>query len=343
MKRIKGLFDPIADYKNLASAAYLATRNCRRNREIVQFFDNLENELNAINQDLHSERYRFGPYQSFQVRDTKTRTIHAPPFRDRVVHHAMIRVLGPIFEQTASPNSYACRVNKGVHMALKKARIATNQNPWYGKVDVERFYDSISHRLLYDRLARRFQEGKLLSLFRDLLASYCTTPECGIPIGSLTSQYLGNFLLDSVDRTIRQSGIATNWIRYMDDTIVWGSHSVIHAMRDVIITELNNLGLKAKNGGEWNRCGQGVPCLGFVVYPGRVRLGKQARRRLRRRYRSARNQFQRGEFDEFEFQDRITSLFAHAKHADDCSWRRAWLYSFSHRDIPTGDLYGDIQ
>ena len=67
MKRIKGLFDPIADYKNLASAAYLATRNCRRNREIVQFFDNLENELNAINQDLPSERYRFGPYQSSRV------------------------------------------------------------------------------------------------------------------------------------------------------------------------------------------------------------------------------------------------------------------------------------
>ncbi len=343
MKRISGLFECIADYKNLASAAYLATRNCGCNREIAHFFSNLEGELNEINLRLRSETYRFGPYKSFQVQDTKTRTIHAPPFRDRVVHHAMIRILGPIFERTASDNSFACRVGKGVHRALKHARRLTDQNPWYGKVDVEKFYDSIPHALLIDRLARRFQEGRLLRLFQELIESYCTRLGFGIPIGALTSQYMGNFFLDNVDLAIRQSGVPCDWIRYMDDTIVWGTRNEILSLREVIISTLDQMGLRAKHGGEWNRCTQGVPCLGFVVYPGRVRLGKQARYRLRRRYRSACRSLRREQMDEFEYQRRITSLFAHAEHADDCSWRRSWLYSFSRRDDPSERRYGDMQ
>ena len=327
MKRIGGLFEQIADRKNMETAFWKAARGKRLRSAVRLFASELDDRLNELVDELQCGSFQFADYTEFQVRDTKSRLIHAPAFRDRVVHHAMINILGPVFELGATYHSYACRQNKGMHAALSQARQWTRQGLWFGKVDVTKFYDSIDQERMRTRLANRFQERAVLELFGKLLDSYAVLPGKGLPIGALTSQYLGNFYLDRYDAIMLESGLCKHFLRYMDDSFIWCSKEKMASIRDLARRTLAACGLEIKDGGQWNRCSLGVPFLGFVVYPDRIRLGKQGRQRLRRKYRNANRNFVNGFVCEQEFQSVCTSLFAHAAHADDIVWRRALLYS----------------
>jgi hypothetical protein len=323
LKRIGGLFPAIAERENLLAAACAAARGKRQRSVIAEFFGSLEARLAMLSSDLRAGICRFEPYSSFAVRDSKSRTIHAPSFRDRVIHHAIIAVTGPVFELGASTHSYACRRGRGQHLALAAARRWTQPGGWYGKIDVEKFYDSVDHGVLRRLLARRFRERRLLDLFDRVLDSYSTSPGKGLPIGALTSQYLGNFLLDDFDRRVRVPGESLRMARYMDDVVFWGDRSVLDRIRARASEVLGTLRLRMKLGGEWNRCEQGVPFLGFVVYPDRLRLGEAGRKRLRRKLRVLERGRRNGRVSEAELQARVTSIFAHARHGDDVGWRRA--------------------
>ena len=325
MRRIGNLFSNIFELKVLYRAFWLASRGSSSSKYWQEFGKDIDRNLLQIARQVRSGSYRFGPYEAFDVWDTKSRVIHAPPLRDRVLHHAIIHVTGNAFELSANTRSFACRKYKGVHRALSYAKLATREHAWYGKVDVEKYYDSIDHYLLMEMLRRRFQEKSLLDLFENLLNSYSQLPGKGVPIGALTSQYLGNFYLDPVDRAIDHARLIPMKMRYMDDMLFWGAKQEVLEAKDLVIEELNKIQLRAKHSGEWNQTRQGVPCLGFVIYPNRVRLNKQGRKRLRRRYHQATRQYRRGGIGESQYQAKLTSLFAHALHSNDITWRRNWL------------------
>ena len=204
MKRIGGLFDLIPQRENLARAAWAAAQGKRDRPEVRAFFADLDARLAHISHALRSGTFAFSGYRSFAVRDTKSRTIHAPAFADRVVHHAIIGITGPVFEKGALEHSYACRRGRGQHAALRQAAAWTRRADHFGKIDVRKFYDSIRHDVLFRLLERRFREQRLLDLFAALLASYTHLPGQGLPIGALTSQYLGNFMLDRLDQGINR-------------------------------------------------------------------------------------------------------------------------------------------
>ena len=282
-------------------------------------------ELNRLHCELTSGSFSFLSYREFNVRDTKSRVIHAPAFRDRVVHHAIVRVVGPVLEMGADFHSYACRRGKGHHAALKQASSWTRRKSWYGKIDVRKYYDSVHHDTLRRLLHKRFRELRLLHLLDALIDSYSVDPGRGLPIGALTSQYLGNFYLDEFDRRMKATQLVPRYIRYMDDVALWGNAHDLKAIRGFAIDFLAELKLEAKNGGEWNRCEKGLPFLGFVLYPDRIRTNKNGRKRLRTKLRQTMGLYRRGNITELALQERITSLFAHVKHADDVPWRRTLI------------------
>lgn len=324
MKRIGRLFDLLATRDNLGRAFHAAARGKRERSEVRGFAARLDRNLEAMGRELREGAYRFQGYRSFEVRDTKSRTIHAPSFRDRVAHHAMMGVVGPVLERGAMTTSFACRIGRGQHRALALARHWTRRTVWYGKMDVRKFYDSVRHGVLLDLLARRLRERRLLDLFSRLLGSYETEPGRGLPIGALTSQYLGNFMLDRWDQRMMATGRAARYLRYMDDAVWWGRREDLEAIRETATGALAGLGLELKNGGEWNRCGQGVPFLGFVIYPDRMRLGKAGRQRLRREFGQLERERREG-LDEATLAARGAALFAHPAVADDRAWRVAVL------------------
>jgi len=113
MKRIGGLFDRIADARTIAAAAWRASRGKRHREGVRTFLADLDAESARIVATLRNGSFRFDGYQTFKIRDPKSRTIHAPSFRDRVVHHAVIAVAGPVFERGATDRSHACRKGRG--------------------------------------------------------------------------------------------------------------------------------------------------------------------------------------------------------------------------------------
>lgn len=323
MKRIGTLFLRIADRHTLAVGAARAARGKRKRSEVQRFFASYEANVSAIGSALREGKYTFSGYRQFQIRDPKSRVIHAPTFQDRVVHHAMIHVVGPTFEMGACEQSFACRKRKGQHVALNLASRWIHSGKWFFKADIEKFYDSIRHEMVRTLLRRRFGEASLLELFDRLLGSYCSEPEKGLPIGALTSQYLGNFYLDSLDRWAKQTMGVRHYLRYMDDMLFIGTRDQMREVQRQIRLALECLGLRVKEDGQLNRCDQGVPYLGFTLYPHRIRLNPLGRKRLRRRTRQLQRCHQTGAISEAELQQRVSSMFAHATFADDVWWRRA--------------------
>jgi retron-type reverse transcriptase len=322
MKRIGQLYPRVVEIGNAYEAAWRASQGKRQRRSVEDFLQDLGEEANRIVSDLDAGCFRFSGYQQFTVRDPKIRTIHAPAFRDRVVHHMMIQVLGPVFESGATDRSYACRRGKGQHAAIRRAAGWTRRAEWFLKLDVAKFYDSIPHGILRGKLAKRFREKRVLQLFDGLLASYQTRENTGLPIGALTSQYLGNFYLDAIDHSVLQSGLTTHYLRYMDDLFFFGDRAALLDVRLLVDESLADLGLRSKGVGILNRCREGVPFLGFVLYPDRIRLDRRGRKRLRMKWARLENDFLADRIDETALTARTGSLFAHARTADDVGWRR---------------------
>ena len=322
MKRIGGVFARIAERETLGMAAWRASQGTRHRADVRAFLGNLDRESNRIVVELLAGEYRFGTYRTFPVRDPKSRLIHAPPFRDRVVHHAIVAVAGPVFEKGAIAQSHACRRGHGQHAALAAARRWIRPDDGFLKGDIVKYYDSVDHTRLRDQLARRFRERRLLGLFDRLLESHQHTPGRGLPIGALTSQYLGNFFLDPLDHWMTQTRGMKRYLRYMDDFLVFGHSDELRSLLKDCAAVLDGFGLRLKNGGVINRCETGVPWLGFVVYPDRLRLNRLGRRRLRRRLKDLERGWEDGEIGELELQSRSESLFAHARVGDDFAWRR---------------------
>lgn len=323
MKRIGGLFDALADARTLTLAAWRAARGKHDRPEVRRYLAALDRETARSSRELRAGEFRFGEYRTFAIRDPKSRTIHAPPFRDRVVHHAIIAVAGPVFEQGAIAHSYACRAGRGQHAALRQARRwLRGAGGWFLKMDLAKFYDSVPHAILREALARRLRERRLLALFDALLASYARTPERGLPIGALTSQYLANFHLDPFDHWAQQAARPGRYLRYMDDMLAFESRDGLLMLRHAATAVLEGLGHRIKDGGVLNRVDLGVPFLGFTLYPDRTRLNRGGRKRLRRRLREIERAWLVGSMDERELQARSEALFAHACWADDVAWRR---------------------
>ena len=322
MKRIGGLFENIADARTIVAAAHRASAGKRHRQGVVRFLRNLDEHAAEIVQQLRSGDFTFEGYTEFAIRDPKTRTIQAPSFRDRVIHHAIIQITGPVFEMGATERSYACRAGRGQHAALAKTREWLRRDDWFLKIDVRRFYNSISHDCLREGLRRRFRETGLLDLFDRLLDSYEKREGYGLPIGALTSQYLGNFYLDVVDHWILQRGGVSRHVRYMDDLLLLGGRDELLEVLAGLRRVLDGLELSPKEPVVMNRVSQGVPYLGYTLYPDRLRLDRRGRRRLRRKLHTLENQYRDGVFEDGELQARCGSLFAHAAHADDLAWRQ---------------------
>jgi retron-type reverse transcriptase len=325
MKAIGGLFERIASRDNLGAALWVAARGKKDNPEVSRFIAAAESQLNDIVDQIRSGELQFDRYRCFAVRDTKSRVIHAPSFRDRVVHHAIIRQIGPVFEMGALYHSYACRRGKGQHAALAQLRQWIKRTDWYAKIDINKYYDSVDHSILMRLLARRFRERRLLDLFDKLLQSYQTQPGRGLPIGALTSQHLGNFYLDEFDRRLQACVPSPRYLRYLDDILVLGTREHIDSVRHHSQALLANLALRAKNGGEWNSVRYGVPYLGFVVYPDRLRVNRNGRKRLLRKMKALKKAYAAGAISEADYQAVVNSLFAHVCTADDANWRKRVL------------------
>ena len=185
----------VADRANLIRAYTLASRRKTAHADVMRFAANIEQELAGLRAGILGGSVSPGPLKRFAIRDPKPRMISAPSFRDRVLHHAIMNVMGPILEASLIDHSYACRINKGPLAAVHHAQRCSNRGGWYAQIDIQSYFPSIRHDLLLERLSKKFRNAALLDLVRRVLDGHQDQPGTGLPIGALTSQHFANFYL----------------------------------------------------------------------------------------------------------------------------------------------------
>ena len=330
MKRAGGLFPRIIEPENIRIAFLNAAKSKRNRQEIIKFTDAFDNNIKKIYQQLKTLDLKVGNYRFFTVYDPKMRHICAAEFSERVLHHAIMNICEPVLEKNAIYDSYACRKEKGSVNALKRTQYFARKNPWYMKMDICKYFDSIDHHILKELLSRRIKDKPVLSLFDQILSTYSIGPGKGLPIGNLVSQHLANFYLNSFDHWIREEIKTKGYVRYMDDFIVFGENSrELKEKREYIryfLKEILSLELKANT--QINRCGKGIPFLGFIVYPGKIRLSANSRKRFIRKFRSYEHKMITGEWEEITVARHVTALVAFTKTADAKAFRRSVIQRY---------------
>lgn len=324
MKRVGGLYEQIGEPENLRLAFWKARRGKEGKPEVEEFRSRLDIEIGQLRHALAGARVAWGDYYRFTVHDPKTRTICAAPFRDRVLHHAIMHVCEPVFERYQVFDSYACRKGKGLHACLDRARQYTRRHAWYLKLDVRKYFDSISHRILLAQLRCRFKDERLMRLFESLLQSYQTESGHGIPIGNLTSQYFANQYLAAMDHRIREILRIPGYVRYMDDFVLWAdTREALRLANDGLRSYCRDqLALELKPP-ILNRAALGVTMLGYRVFPHTVRLAKRSRRRFAVKLQCYWRKLQEGEWNQDDFAAHVLPLTAYAGHARSTGFRLA--------------------
>lgn len=200
------------------------------------FSRNLMDNIVSLHQDLATPApqgcgagftYKHGGYESFFVNDPKRRHIHKASVRDRLLHHAIYRILYPFFDKTFIGDSYSCRLDKGTHKAINHFRSLTykvSQNHtrscWILKCDIKRFFDSINHKILLDILKEYIPDDNVMRLLEEVVNSYSSDSGCGLPLGNLTSQLFANIYLNKLDQFMKHKLKAKYYIRYADDFVI---------------------------------------------------------------------------------------------------------------------------
>ena len=184
--------------------------------------------------DLNRGRYRHGGYNHKIVNEKKRRDIAVANVRDRVMHRLLYDYLVPIVDPRLDFDVWSCRPGKGLHKALSRTRqLATRHaGSWIWRADIEKFFDNVHQRILYDCLSRIVRDTRALSLMKEVILSYSTgitdqVVDCdrdyrrGIPIGNLTSQIFANIYLHEFDRYVRHGLQPKGYVRYGDDFILF--------------------------------------------------------------------------------------------------------------------------
>lgn len=270
MKTFKNLFPQVFSFENIHLGFLKARKGKKKKKDVVSYNYYAEYNLTGTRQDLMRQNYKHGGYHKFIVQDSKKRLISAPCFRDRVMHHALCNVIEPIFEKTFIPDSYACRINRGTHKAVKKLKSFLKRcNLYCLTCDISKYFDSISHDTLLALIKDKIKDEKVLWLIKEIVKSSSGKEEgIGIPIGNLTSQLFANIYLNALDRFVKDILKEPFYVRYMDDFLLLKDKSSLHAAAEKVNEFLyNNLDLKL-NLKKVNifPLKKGIDFLGYVVF-----------------------------------------------------------------------------
>ncbi len=228
-------FEKAFSLENLIGAYRRARRGKGGREEVARFGWNLEKNLLELRERLLSGTYAHGPYRKFIVSDSKRREIQAAPFRDRVVHQAMVAALEPIFEKRFIFDSYACRRGKGTHAGIARFERFARASRYALMMDISKYFASIDHCLLLSFLSRRIRDERMLALCRIVIESSEETRGKGIPIGNLTSQLFANVYLDELDQYVKHGLRVRRYARYMDDFVLLHDDKLhLHELRQQI-------------------------------------------------------------------------------------------------------------
>lgn len=283
MKRIGNVFHHITDYGNL----YLAYTKARVGKSwqntIKQFEKDITGNLKNIQADLINGSFRTSKYRTMQIHEPKHRTIYILPFNpDRIVQHAVMNVMEPVWDRRFIHDSYSCRKGKGQHKGSQRCMEFVRRYKYCLKGDISKFYPSINHDIMFELVKRTIKCPKTLQLLENII--YAIGGGQNIPIGNYTSQWLGNLYLHELDKYCKHTLRIKGYIRYCDDFVLFHDdkqylHSCLMGIKDLLHKKLSLTMSKDSI----FPVTQGVDFLGYRHFPNYVLLRKSTAKRVKKR------------------------------------------------------------
>ena len=221
-------FEDIVSLDNLLEAWREFLRGKRNKKDVQEFSFRLMDNIISLHQDLVHHTYKHGSYQAFNISDPKPRNIHKASVRDRLLHHAVYRILYQFFDRTFICDSFSCRNNKGTHKALNRFRLVSykvsknnTRTCWALKCDIKKFFASIDHDVLVKILQKYMPDKDILWLLEIVINSFPDSNQrTGLPLGNLTSQLFANIYINELDQFVKHKLKAKHYIRYADDFVI---------------------------------------------------------------------------------------------------------------------------
>jgi RNA-directed DNA polymerase len=331
MRVYTNLFEKIISLSNIFVSWEEFKSDKRKKADVQEFEFKLESNLFSLYRDLKGKRYVHYPYSGFYIYDPKVRHVHKASVRDRILHHAVFRILNPLYDKTFIANSFSCRIGKGTHkgvLAVERMIRRESRNftrPCFAlKCDVRKFFDSINHRTLLNILSRKITDQDTMRLLDEVVESYTASQadlfdRQGLPIGNLTSQLFANVYMNEFDQFVKHKLKIINYARYTDDFVIVSSdrvylENILELIKDFLDKKLqlslhpNKISIRA--------CHQGVDFLGYVALPCHRRVRTRTKRRIFRKLKERVTMFRRGLISDNTLSQSLQSYLGVFSHAN---------------------------
>jgi len=275
MKRYRNLFQKVISIENLKLADKTARKGKSAQKSVLQHDKNREKNIEFLNEVLENRTYKTSAYETFIINEPKERLIYRLPyFPDRIVHHAIMNVIKPIFISTFTNDTYSCIKKRGIHKAvvsIKKALRDKVNTKYYLKIDIKKFYQTVSNTILKKLLRKKFKDNDLLNLLDGIIDS-----SVGLPIGNYLSQYLANYYLAFLDHWIKEVMKVIYYFRYADDMVFFSNckkflHNLLHKIKEYL---KDNLALELKSNYRISPIKCGLDILGYVFFENFTKVRK---------------------------------------------------------------------
>ena len=282
-------FNRIISLENLFLAWQEFKKGKSNKINVQQFGYNLENNLVCLHEELETKSYKHSNYTAFSVCDPKLRRIHKAIVKDRILHHAIFRVLYPIFDKSFIFDSYSCRTGKGSHRAIRrledflhKSSKNNCKNIFALKCDIKKFFDSIDQEILLELIKKKIKDENSVWLIEKIIRSFLV----GIPLGNVTSQLFANVYLNELDQFVKHKLKVKHYLRYCDDFIILNED--VEYLKKLIVKIKDFLNKKLKLTLHPNKIiirkyKQGIDFLGYIVLPHHRVLRTKTKRRILRK------------------------------------------------------------
>lgn len=306
-KRHGRLWERIVSFENFQLAYARAIRGKTKMRNIVAFAADAESNIERVRDLLISKRFTTSPYQVKIVTEPKRREIFVLPFApDRIIQHALMNVVEPIWDKLMISDSYACRVGKGQHAGSKKAMEFVRRYKYCLQCDIAKFYPSINHDVLAQLVRKKIKCPDTLWLLDDIIYSY--PGGCNAPIGNYTSQWMGNLYLNELDQLVKHTLKPAGYLRYCDDFCLFGDDKrQLHEFRRMIEEFLASRLRLRYSYAEVFPVSAGVDFLGYRHFKSHVLLRKSTAQRVKRRLRLLPTLFAAGKITKDQLRSSLAS------------------------------------
>ncbi len=300
------VFHNIISLENLLESWKEFVRGKRSRKDVQEFGRDLMRNVISLHTDLSSKSYRHSDYHAFNISDPKPRNIHKASVRDRLLHHAIYRVLYPYFDKRFIYDSYSCRLNKGTHKALERFKrfgykVSKNNTRicWVLKCDIKKFFASIDQKILIDILRKHIKDSEAIWLIERIIYSFDSgIVGKGLPLGNLTSQLLVNIYMNEFDQFVKHELKVRYYIRYANDFVILQNTRIeLENLLSFIVAKLDELKLTLHpNKVSIKTLDSGVDLLGWVHFPHRRIIRTVTKNRMLKNLADSSNEASRASY-----------------------------------------------